>query len=386
MNKMAESKNDIFSEWKGRLPGTILADAKREITKRELNEKQTVKILERLKDIYDNAKIDSGESIGIVTAESFGEPGTQMTLNVFHFAGVAEVSVSQGLPRIIELFDARKAIKTPMMEVYLHPEFNQDPVKVRKIAMRIKEIKLEEYATEFVLNLAKMQVEINLDTKKLRDVGLKVSDLVAKINEELKAAKIKESGDDRIIIKAQTEENELIELYKLKEKVKDVYISGIKGVKQVLPVKSKEEFMILTAGTNLKEIVQMKEVDDSRITSNDMFEIAEVFGIEAARMAIINEARKIFQDQGLDVDERHFMLIADIITASGRIKGITRSGITGEKESVLARASFETPIKHIVNASLMGENDKLNSVVENVMLNQPVPLGTGLPDLVTKIK
>ncbi|HLD03102.1 MAG TPA: DNA-directed RNA polymerase subunit A'', partial [Candidatus Nanoarchaeia archaeon] len=65
---------------------------------------------------------------------------------------------------------------------------------------------------------------------------------------------------------------------------------------------------------------------------------------------------------------------------------ITRSGITGEKKSVLARASFETPLKHIINASLVGEEDELNSVIENVMLNQPVPVGTGLPDLVTKVK
>jgi DNA-directed RNA polymerase subunit A" len=73
------------------------------------------------------------------------------------------------------------------------------------------------------------------------------------------------------------------------------------------------------------------------------------------------------------------------MTSKGEVKGITRSGITGEKESVLARASFETPIKHLVQASLMGEIDPLNSVIENVMMNQPIPLGTGLPDLVVRM-
>ena len=129
----------------------------------------------------------------------------------------------------------------------------------------------------------------------------------------------------------------------------------------------------------------MKDVDASRTTTNDIFEIFKVLGIEATRQAIINETSKIYEDQGLDVDVRHMMFMADIITNSGKIKGITRSGITSEKESVLARASFETPIKHIINASLVGEEDKLNSVIANVMLNQPVPLGTGLPDLVLKI-
>lgn len=375
---------DIFDEWEGKLPGTILSNLKKEVKNRNLTRKDTLKVMESLKKIYDDSKIDSGESIGIITAESFGEPGTQMTLNVFHFAGVAEVSVSQGLPRIIELFDARKTIKTPMMRVYLREPYNKNVNRIRKIASRIKEIKLKEYSKEFVLNIAKLQIEVFLNMKKLRDVGLKISDLVAILGTNLKNSKVRE-GTDKIILKVKDEENELIELYKLKEKAKETYISGVKGVKQVLPVKSKDEFIILTAGTNLKDVMSIKEVDETKITSNDIFEVAKVLGIEAARNVVMTEAKKIFQDQGLDIDNRHFMLIADIVTASGFIKGITRSGITSEKESVLARASFETPIKHIINASLIGEEDKLNSVVENVMLNQPVPLGTGLPDLVTKV-
>ena len=78
------------------------------------------------------------------------------------------------------------------------------------------------------------------------------------------------------------------------------------------------------------------------------------------------------------------MLVADIMCANGEVKGITRYGVVSEKASVLARASFETPIKHVINAALKGEVDQLNSVVENVMLNQIVPVGTGLPQLVSK--
>jgi len=111
-----------------------------------------------------------------------------------------------------------------------------------------------------------------------------------------------------------------------------------------------------------------------------------VLGIEAARQSIINEVFKVIETQGLNVDIRHIMLVADTMCITGQIKGITRYGIVGEKASVLARASFETPIKHIINAALIGEVDKLDSVVENVMLNQPVPVGTGLPGLITKFK
>ena len=135
-----------------------------------------------------------------------------------------------------------------------------------------------------------------------------------------------------------------------------------------------------------KDILQIDEVDGSRTTSNHIFEVEKVLGIEAARHAIIEESSRVIKEQGLDIDKRHIMFISDLMTVSGNIKGITRSGITSEKDSVLARASFETPIKHLINACLKGETDYLTSVVENVMLNQPVPLGTGLPGLVTKVK
>jgi len=108
--------------------------------------------------------------------------------------------------------------------------------------------------------------------------------------------------------------------------------------------------------------------------------------IEAARQAIMNEVYRVIEAQGLNIDIRHVMLVADIMCASGIMKGVTRYGVVSEKASVLARASFETPIKHLINAALEGEVDHLTSVVENVMITQPVPLGTGLPSLITKMK
>ena len=119
--------------------------------------------------------------------------------------------------------------------------------------------------------------------------------------------------------------------------------------------------------------------------TNDIFEIEKTFGIEAARQAIINEIMKVIRTQGLNVDIRHIMLIADTMCMSGHVLGINRYGIVKEKPSVLARASFETPVKHFVNATIQGGRDELRSVIENVILNQPVPVGTGLPGLVVKI-
>src|SRR3989344_1627586 len=152
---------ELIKNYEGRIPKLILDKLKKELSIRKITNKDVERILQELEEIYEKSKIHAGESIGIITAESFGEPSTQMTLNVFHFAGVAEMSVSRGLPRLIELFDARKKIKTPRMHVYIDTPHNKDPLKARKIAASIKEIKLRELATEITINIPKLQIEID---------------------------------------------------------------------------------------------------------------------------------------------------------------------------------------------------------------------------------
>lgn len=376
---------DLAKEYEEILPKKLIKEFKKHATDKKITQAQAKEVLENIKDRYEYAKIHPGEAIGIITAESFGEPGTQMTLNVKHFAGVAEVNVTLGLPRLIEIFDARKEPSTPIMEIYIKAPHNKDPNKVRKIAASIKETKLEEVVSEFSMNLVKMQVEAVLNKSKLREIGLSNEELAKVVKEKLKDIDLRVM-QDKLFFKPKDKEFNLMDLYKLKEKIKSIFVKGVEKITQVLPVKKDNEYMVMAAGANLKDIFAIKEVDETRTTTNDLFQIAKVLGIEAARQAIINEASKVIEDQGLEIDIRHIMFIADIMTATGKIKGITRSGITSEKESVLARASFETPIVHLVNASITGEVDPLNSVVENVIVNQPVPLGTGLPDLVAKMK
>jgi len=374
----------IFEEYEDKIPKKLLRDIEKEAELQNLPKKSLELVLNKVLERYETSKISPGEAIGIITAESFGEPSTQMTLNTFHFAGVAEMNVTLGLPRLIEILDGRKAISTPTMEIYLKEDYKKDVDKVRKIASQIKETRLSEIASEFTINLLKSSVEVKLNKDMMKGLSITPLYLEKTVSEALKGINVK-LKEDIILIKPKTENTDIKELYKLKEKVKSTHIKGISGITQVLPVKIGGEFIILCAGSNIKEALQIKEVDETRIKSNDIFEVLEVFGIEAARQTIINEALKVIENQGLDIDIRHVMFMADVMTTTGKIKGITRSGITSEKESVLARASFETPLTHLINASLVGEVDELNSVVENVMLNQAVPLGTGLPGLLAKM-
>lgn len=365
------------------LPPHLQQEAEEHFKKYKPTEKQKQEILKRIEHTYEEAKIAPGEAIGIITAESFGEPSTQMTISSFHFAGVAEMNVTVGLVRLIEIFDARKTPSTPRMELPLKPKHSKTAEMVKEVATRIKETKLADILTEVSINIAKGLIEIELDKKKMRDLDIKPAYVLTRVKDTFKSMDVKELKDT-IAIKPKDPETKLAELYKLKEKAKTIHISGLKGVSQILPIKDETGYTIHTAGSNLKDAITTGEAEKSKVITNDIFEIAEVLGIEAARQAIINESLKVIKDQGLDIDIRHIMFLADVMTRGGVIKGVTRTGITGEKESVLARASFETPMKHIINASLIGERDDLNSVVENVIVNQPVPLGTGLPGLVAK--
>jgi len=370
-----------LKEYEDKIPAKLLQELEEKCPASKLK-----KAAERLSQEYQAALIDPGEAVGLVGAESIGEQGTQMTLDTFHFAGVAELNVTMGLPRIIEILDGRKTLATPMMEIFLKPPYNKGK-DIRDLALKIKETKLGELVSEYVINIVDLKIELKLNRQKMQDVGVTLAALGKAVEKGLGKSGSVKMGDDVAEVKLKgKDEKSLNELYKLKEDLKEIYVTGMKGITQVLPVRRHEEFIIVTAGTNLKKVLELDFVDPTRTVSNDVYEIANVFGIEAARQAIIDEVSKVIETQGLNVDIRHVMLVADTMCVSGGVKGITRYGVVSEKASVLARASFETPIKHIINAALTGEVDELNSVVENVMLNQPVPVGTGLPGLITKVK
>jgi len=375
--------DDIIKGYSDKLPYSVLEEIK-ELVPANVSKDKIIKILDETCAAYNAAEINAGECVGLVSAESIGEPGTQMTLNTFHFAGIAEMNVTTGLPRIIEIFDARKEIKTPMMEIFLKSPHNTLD-KVKNFAAKIRETMFGELVEEYSLNIFEQTLKVKLNKVLLNNFNLTSKELIKLIKTKAKGFII-ENSDYEISFVKRGKPEEIKDLYNLKEKLRVVKVKGVKKIKQVLPVKRGEEYIVLTSGTNLKDVLAMDEVDTARTFSNDIHEVYKVLGIEAARQAIINEVYRVIEAQGLNINIRHVMLVADIMCATGAVKGITRYGVVREKASVLARASFETPLRHLIDAALEGEIDKLTSVVENVMINQPVPLGTGLPSLITKMK
>ena len=329
--------------------------------------------------LHKGEELEPGEAIGIITAQSFGEPSTQMVMRTFHMAGVAEMQVTMGLPRLIEIFDARKKPSSPKMEIYLKKEYNNEK-DAKVFAEKIKEVTLKEISSEINLNFSDKEIEIKIDKKGLKQTHTSIKKVVEKLKDMKFDAKEK---TDSIILSAS--ELSFTEIYQLKEKLKKTIISGIKGVEQILIVKKEKDFVVITLGTVLKKIIELKEVNVDKLISNDLHEVAVVFGIEAARQLIINEIYNVINTQGLDINIRHLKLVADAMTHTGGVKGVTRMGIIAQKDSILARATFEIPDKQFINASIKGSSDKLTSIIENILINQPVPVGAGLPGLFVKV-
>jgi DNA-directed RNA polymerase subunit A' len=155
----------------------------------------------------------------------------------------------------------------------------------------------------------------------------------------------------------------------------------VPGIKRVLVTEEHGEWIIRTDGSNLSKVLEVYGVDTSRTTTNNIHEIAKTLGIEAARNALILESKSVLEEQGLDVDVRHVMLVADMMTSTGEVQQIGRHGISGKKSSVLARAAFEITVPNIVDAAIKGESDPLEGVTENVIVGQSIPIGTGLVEL-----
>ncbi|MDY1590991.1 MAG: DNA-directed RNA polymerase subunit A'' [Methanofastidiosum sp.] len=349
--------------------------------KYNFSEIEVTSIIEESIKTYERSLVDPGEAVGTIAAQSIGEPGTQMTLNTFHYAGVADINVTLGLPRIIEIVDARKDPNTPVMRIYLDEEIRESREKAEEIVKEIEGTTIDSISRSSKIDVINMSIVVELDTYKMEKQGLTLEDVKEKL---YKLKKVESIEDEDNFLTLMAGDVSLMELRKFFNRVKTHQLKGIKNVKRALIKKEAEEYVIYTEGSNLGEVFKIPGVDISKSISNDINEIQRVLGIEAARRAIVDEIRKVLEEQGLEVDIRHIMLLSDLMTMEGEIKQIGRHGISGEKASILARASFEVTTNHLMKAAKFGEIDALSGVTENVIIGQPIPMGTGNVKLIMK--
>jgi DNA-directed RNA polymerase subunit A" len=349
---------------------------------KDISDTQFKQILDRVLKEYLSTRIEACEAVGVIAAQSIGEPGTQMTMRTFHYAGVAEINVTLGLPRLIEIMDARKEPSTPTMTVYLELEYGNDRDRAREVSWQIEAAPLHEFG-DITTDMENMHVIVHLNTKVCEKRKITPAEIMEtgpkKIRDRRHYRDFEhEINDETATITFSPKNKESYQnLFQLAEHVRNVIVQGIDDILRVVVRKETGEYILYTEGSNIKDVFDVVGVDTTRTRTNNISEIASVLGIEAARNAIIHEAVSTLNEQGILVDVRHIMLVSDMMCMEGEVKQIGRHGIAGEKESVLSRAAFEVTVNHLLDAAVANEIDELSGVTENVIVGQPIQLGTG---------
>jgi len=358
------------------IPHDLIDKIRDKVKDEELEEEQLEYLLNKIYINYNNAIVEASEPVGTVAAQSIGEPGTQMTLRTFHYAGVEEFSVTQGLPRLIEIVDARRFPSTPQMEVFLEKDYSESEETAIIVHNRIEQIRIEQIIHDVDLDFVDWNIVINLIPEVCEKKGINIDDIPDILKRYKKKGTIKREGNS-IIINPGVEDLQVLQ--KMREKILKKVVKGIRGVKRGLltPSDNNKEWVIKTEGTNLPGVIQIEGVDPTRTVSNHIHEVEKLYGIEGARNMIIKEAQKVLEQQSLDVDLRHLLILSDLMCNSGTIQSIGRHGISGSKSSVFARAAFEVTVNQLLDAGLYGEEERLLGIPENVIIGQVCPIGTG---------
>jgi len=476
-------------KWRKSLKAFIIKNRK---TKPDSGQRSLVDFVSLCLEKYNRAVIEPGTAVGAIAAQSIGEPGTQMTLKTFHFAGVASMNVTMGVPRIKEIINATKEISAPLIKAPLETSYHLTIARIVK--GRVEKTTLGDIADfiEEVYRPDSCYLQIKLDLETIEKLQLAVTvDSVKDAIEAHKGLKAKDQvhvkGNDmlRVFPVDMNRMGMLYSLKALKSKLPSVTVVGVPTVKRavineispseedskptvgppfegdfhdakdpscspVITVRGdvatiigkgkdgssfrlvgkitrenddhlltvdfsprggppelvgkwmtthiqwydgKEEYNkwkakhyhLLIEGQGLLNVMGRSGVRGLDVTSNHILEMEAVLGIEAARSSIIKELKKTMGAYNLNVDYRHFLLLADIMTYTGEVRGITRAGMTSMDKSILMLASFENTTHHLFDAAIHGYKDSMSGVSESIIMGQPMPCGTGLFKLTASI-
>ncbi|CCE61385.1 hypothetical protein TPHA_0A03070 [Tetrapisispora phaffii CBS 4417] len=399
-------------------------------------------VLNNIESQFLRSIVHPGEMVGVLAAQSIGEPATQMTLNTFHFAGVASKKVTSGVPRLKEILNVAKNMKTPSSTVYLDPEYATDQEKAKIIRSAIEHTTLksvtvaseiyydpdptttviaeDEEIIQLHYSLMDSETEKNIDNQSpwllrleldraaMNDKDLTMVQVGEKIKETFRndlSVIWSEDNADKLIIRcrvvrpksldAETEAEEDHMLKKIENTMlESITLRGVEDIERVVMMKYDRkmpsetgeyqkvpEWVLETDGVNLMEVMTVPGVDGSRIYTNSFIDITEVLGIEAGRAALYREVYNVIASDGSYVNYRHMALLVDVMTTQGGLTSVTRHGFNRSNTGALMRCSFEETVEILFEAGASAELDDCRGVSENVILGQMAPIGTGAFDV-----
>ncbi|KAJ2615145.1 DNA-directed RNA polymerase III subunit C1 (rpo31) [Coemansia sp. RSA 1365] len=336
---------------------------------------------------YQRSRVDPGTAVGAIGAQSIGEPTTQMTLKAFHFAGVASMNVSMGVPRIKEIINAAKKISTPVVTCAL---LNNNVSSARIVKGRIERTLLGDIARciEEVYSAAACYLSVEIDLEVINLLQLELS--MAAIREAIaNAPKLKIGSNVHIrgtncldVFVSPKDPTQLYyALQTLKRALPHIVVHGVPEAHRSAILQSEDgsgQLSLSVEGYSLREAMTTDGIDGRHTFSNHIMDNLRFLGIEAARTMTIRELSSIFDEYGIGLDIRHLMLLGDLMSYKGEILGITRYGIAKMNDSVMMLASFEKTTDHLFDAAVFGKRDMVHGVSERIIMGQQMPVGTGV--------
>jgi DNA-directed RNA polymerase II subunit RPB1 len=381
-------------------------------------------LLDHVKTRYQAGLVQAGESVGVLAAQSIGEPATQMTLNTFHLSGMGNKTVTSGIPRLKELINAAKNIKTPGMTLFLKDSIRFDKQLANQLQFRLQFCCLKDlvetqeiyfgdcgnqdrHFTDLIDQIPDEDAPDSEDThpwilrlvliKRELDVRyLRMSDVVDKImetfDEEIYVTHSDDTAKQLVIhirmfkdvtdVSAESENCiDFLMEHMTSNFLENVTICGVPGIERTFITEKNGEFVIETDGINLRDVINFKGIDPFRIYCNDPLEMLSVFGIEIAREILISEIRQVIEGGGSYINHRHLVLLCEVMTHQGIIMSITRHGMNRANTGPLMKCTFEQSVDILLEAAMNGDTDLVRGVSENVMLGKIAPFGTGVMDV-----
>ena len=426
------------------------------LVNKRFNKSSLVILLDTIIADYKRSIVAPGEMVGMLSGQSIGEVSTQMTLNTFHFAGVASKSnVTRGVPRIEEILSLSDNPKNPSLTVYLKPEDETLKDKAQSIMYMLEHTKMEEIVQSIEicfdpddlnslitednntiqqykafesmidecneLNLnsnenekSKWVIRMVMNPEVMLEKNITMDDVNFTLNncyENQISCVYSDYNADKLIFRIRMNEviknssksgNKTIKanpldqsdhIYLLKnfqdQILQNVVLRGIKGINKVIirkikntlvesngQYKKQDVWVLDTIGTNMLDILAIDYIDGSRTFSNDITEIYNVLGIEAARLAIYNELVEVIEFDGTYINYHHFSVLCDRMTYASKMISIFRHGINNDNIGPIAKASFEETPEMFLKAARHGELDTLRGISANVMCGQEGYFGT----------
>jgi DNA-directed RNA polymerase II subunit RPB1 len=428
---------------------------------KRFNKKALEILLETIILDYKRAIVAPGEMVGMIAAQSIGEPTTQMTLNTFHFAGVASKSnVTRGVPRIEEILSLSASLKNPSLTVYLKPEDETDKDKANTFQYMLEHTKLEEIvksveicfdpddlntmidedkdtmtqyrefenlikdclgesgssssAAETSNDKSKWVIRMVMDPETMLEKNITMDDVNFTLNNTYKeeiSCVYSDYNADKLVFRVRMNNvlknaasraqkkaklnplDQSDQIYILKnfqdQLLNNIVLRGIKNIDKVILRKVKDNmveksgsyvkqdiWVLDTIGTNMLDVLGLDYIDPTRTYSNDVIEIFNVLGMEAARQAIYNELADVIEFDGTYLNYHHMALLCDRMTFTSKMISIFRHGINNDDIGPIAKASFEETPEMFLKAARHAELDMMRGISANVMCGQEGLFGT----------